>query len=238
MLDPPEITGQEDGNATVTALTRFAKCPREYYLGQYLKFGVRRKKWEEDGEQRTFRQRTRHPGSRLAGGHSRRGARSRKPSVWPRCSAKGPLARRLAQATRIEREFDFLLAVEDLVIRGQVDLWFEQGGEVCIVDYKTDNVTAAEAAQRAQDYALQLRLYGMAVEQVAGRPPSRACLHFLRPNTVVEVDLRPSLLDAPEQVVRDFQEAQSTLHFPLVEGPHCRRCQFYKALCPARDVTG
>ena len=98
---------------------------------------------------------------------------------------KGPIGRRLAQAARVEREFDFLLAIEELVIRGQVDLWFEQDGEICIVDYKTDGVTAAEANQRAQDYALQLRLYAMAIEQVADRPPSRAWLHFLRPNTVV-----------------------------------------------------
>jgi CRISPR/Cas system-associated exonuclease Cas4 (RecB family) len=147
---------------------------------------------------------------------------------------KGPLGRRLAQATRVEREFDFLLAVEDLVIRGQVDLWFEQDGELCIVDYKTDAVTSAEANQRAQDYALQLRLYAAAIEKVAGRAVDRAWLHFLRPNSVVEVDLRPTLLDAPEQVVREFQEAQATLRFPLVEDEHCRRCQFYKTLCPAR----
>ncbi|MDR3698444.1 MAG: UvrD-helicase domain-containing protein [Candidatus Sulfopaludibacter sp.] len=236
LLDPPEIAGQEDGNTTVTALARFVKCPREYYLSQYLKFGVRRKKWDEDGEQEL---------SATELGTQVHALLAGTPVPEPDEEAvrlaqvfrRGPIARRLLQATRIEREFDFLLAVEDLVIRGQVDLWFEQGGEICIVDYKTDNVTAAEAAQRSQDYALQLRLYGMAIEQVAGRPPARAWLHFLRPDTVVEVDLRPSLIDAPEQVVRDFQEAQSTLHFPLVEGPHCRRCQFYKTLCPARDVA-
>jgi len=70
----------------------------------------------------------------------------------------------------VEREFDFLMAVENLVVRGQVDLWFEEGGELVIVDYKTDDVKAAEAQDRARDYALQLRLYAMAVEKVAGRP--------------------------------------------------------------------
>jgi CRISPR/Cas system-associated exonuclease Cas4 (RecB family) len=125
------------------------------------------------------------------------------------------------------------MAVEDLVIRGQVDLWFEEGGELAIVDYKTDSVTAREAHQRAQDYALQLRLYAMAVERVAGRAPRRAWLHFLRPNTVVEVSLEPSLLEAPEQIVRDFQDAQSKMEFPLNEGERCKRCQFFRDLCPA-----
>src|SRR6201999_1206357 len=50
---------------------------------------------------------------------------------------RSPLGRRVAEATRVEREFDFLMALEGPVIRGQVDLWFEQGGELAIVDYKT-----------------------------------------------------------------------------------------------------
>jgi CRISPR/Cas system-associated exonuclease Cas4 (RecB family) len=146
---------------------------------------------------------------------------------------KSELGRRVEQATRVEREFDFLMAIEDLVVRGQVDLWFEEGGKLVLVDYKTDDVKAAEAPDRARDYVLQLRLYAMAVERVAGRAPDRAYLHFLRPDEVVEVDLAPSLLDSPEQVVREFQEAQSKLEFPLNEGERCRRCSFFKDLCPA-----
>ena len=146
---------------------------------------------------------------------------------------QSPLGRRAARATRAEREFDFLMAIEDVVVRGQVDLWFEEGGELTVVDYKTNDVTAVQAHQRSQDYGLQLRLYAMAVERVAGRPPDRAWLHFLRPNTVIEVDLTPSLLESPEQIVRDFQEAQSRLEFPLNEGEQCKRCRFYRGLCPA-----
>jgi CRISPR/Cas system-associated exonuclease Cas4 (RecB family) len=94
-------------------------------------------------------------------------------------------------------------------------------------------VNLAEAHRRAHDYGLQLRLYGMAVEQLAGRAPDRACLYFLRPNAVVEVDLAPSLLESPSQLVRDFQEAQDSLQFPLNEGDHCHACPFFRDLCPA-----
>jgi CRISPR/Cas system-associated exonuclease Cas4 (RecB family) len=125
------------------------------------------------------------------------------------------------------------MALDDLVIRGQIDLWFEEGRELVVADYKTDDVSAAEAQHRARDYELQLRLYALALERVAGRAPGRAWLHFLRPNTLVEVDLTPSLIESPEQTVRDFQEAQTTLDFPLSEGEHCQRCQFYRDLCPA-----
>jgi len=49
----------------------------------------------------------------------------------------------------------------------------------------------------------------------------------------VEVDLAPSLLDSPEQVVRDFQEAQTSLDFSMNIGERCRRCPFVRDLCPA-----
>jgi ATP-dependent helicase/nuclease subunit A len=44
LLAAPPIDGQQDANATVTALAKFAKCPREYYLAHYLGFEGRRRK--------------------------------------------------------------------------------------------------------------------------------------------------------------------------------------------------
>lgn len=229
----PEITEQQDTNATVTALAGFANCPRAYFLGRYLGFEGRPRKLEQaadDGELSAGEFGT-QVHALLAG------AAVAEPDPEALRLAEvfrqGPLGRRLARASRVEREFDFLMAVEDLVIRGQVDLWFEEGGELVIVDYKTDAVTSVEAHQRAQDYAVQLRLYALAVERILGRAPDRAWLHFLRPNTAIEVDLTPSLLESPEQIVRDFKEAQSTLEFPLNEGERCHRCAFFRDLCPS-----
>ena len=243
LLAPPGLAGvvaeQQDTNATVTALAEFATCPRQYYLGHYLGFERRVRKLGEVEEVDA-------DADLSAGefGTQVHALLAGNPPPVPDPAAlrlaevfrQSPLGRRAGRATRIEREFDFLMAVEDLVIRGQVDLWFEEGGELVVVDYKTDSVTAHEAHRRAQDYALQLRLYAMAVERVAGRAPDRAWLHFLRPNTAVEVDLTPSLLESPEQTVRDFQEAQSTLEFPLNEGERCHRCPFFRDLCPAGTV--
>jgi ATP-dependent exoDNAse (exonuclease V) beta subunit len=239
-LAPPEIVEQHDANTTVTALAEFSRCPRRYYLARYLGFAGRTApaprepvEIEEDRELAADEFGT-QVHELLAG----------RPVAQPDPEAlrlagmfrDSPLGRRVAKAARVEREFDFLMAVDGLVVRGQVDLWFDEGGTLGIVDYKTDAVTAAEAHRRAQDYALQLRLYAVAVERVAGRPPERAWLHFLRPNTVVEVDLTPSLLDSPEAIVRDFQHAQSNQKFPLEEGDHCHRCPFFKGICPAGAV--
>jgi ATP-dependent exoDNAse (exonuclease V) beta subunit len=234
-LDRPAVTDQQDANATVTALARFAGCPRQYFLGQYLGYEGRLRKLREADEELPAGEFGTQVHDLLAG----------RPVADPDPEAlrlaevfrQSALGRRVARALRVEHEFDFLMSVEDLVVRGQVDLWFIEGGELAIVDYKTDAVTATQAHQRAEDYALQLRLYAMAVERVAGRAVDRAWVHFLRPNTVVEVDLAPSLLESPEQIVRDFQEAQSKMEFPLIEGEHCLRCQFYKDLCPARSTS-
>jgi ATP-dependent helicase/nuclease subunit A len=121
---------------------------------------------------------------------------------------KGALAERVARASRVEREFDFVMAIEDVVVHGQIDLWFEEGGELVVVDYKTDRVSASEVAQRASEYAAQVRLYGLALERLLGRAPDRAYLHFLRANRVVEVDLRPSLIESPEEIVREYRDRQ------------------------------
>jgi ATP-dependent exoDNAse (exonuclease V) beta subunit len=233
LLPPPTVAEQQNSNATVTDLVAFANCPREYYLGHYLGFEGRPRKPAEAEE----------VGGLSASdlGTQVHALLAGNPVPEPDEEAlrlaevfrQSPLGRRLERASRVEREFDFLMAVEDLVIRGQVDLWFEEGGELVIVDYKTDSVTATEAHRRARDHALQLRLYALAVERFAGRVPDRAWLYFLRPNTVVEVDLTPSLLERPEQIVRDFEEAQSNLEFPLNEGERCRRCPFFRDLCPA-----
>ncbi len=233
LLLPPAVSGQFDTNATVTALAGFVKCPRQYYLGHYLGFEGRQRKLEDSSA-----------ASDLSAGEFGTevhallaGTEVANPDPeavrLAEVFRKSPLGRRVERASRTEREFDFLMAIENLVIHGQIDLWFEEGGELAIVDYKTDGVNGMEAHQRAADYAPQLRFYAAALEKATGRMPHRAYLHFLRPNTVVEVDLTPSLLESPEQVVRDFADAQEKMEFGLNEGEHCRRCQFYRDLCPA-----
>jgi ATP-dependent helicase/nuclease subunit A len=225
VVGSPVLTEQYDSGATVTDLGVFSGCPRKYWLeksgvpGQTLDLprGGSKELGVEVHEL-------------LAGAVADASAEAvRMAAVFRRSE----LGQRAGRATRLEREFDFVLAIEDVVVRGQIDLWFEDAGELVIVDYKTDKVSGVEAHQRAHDYTTQLRLYAMAVERVAGRAPDRAWLHFLRPDKAVAVDLRPSLLETPEQLVRDFREAQESGVFPLNEGSHCKRCAFYRGACPA-----
>jgi hypothetical protein len=113
-------------------------------------------------------------------------------------------------------------------------LWFEENGRLVLIDYKTDDVAASAAAEHAESYALQLRLYAMALERLVGRPPEEGYVYLLRPGVAVPVGLHPLFMHAAEGAVREFREAQDRLDFPLRKGPGCRKCPFWRGLCPAQ----
>ncbi len=241
LLEAAAVAGQHDSSAAVTDVAQFAACPRKYYLGRYLGLtpsgaGLRparlaanlgaielglevHKVLAARGESRSG-QTTAGRGPAPPSGEALDLARRFEES---------DLGQRAARAERVEREFDFLLAVEDVVLRGQIDLWFEEGGELTLVDYKTDRDEAGAA-----EYALQLRLYALALERYAGRLPDRAALCFLRSGNVMEVGLSGANLEDARAAVRALAAAQNALDFPMKAGEQCRRCSFYKGLCPAR----
>jgi ATP-dependent helicase/nuclease subunit A len=229
-VSAPAVTDQQNSNATVTELAAFANCPRKYFLRHYLGYEGRARGIPRDRKLSASELGT-QVHALLAGS----AVEEADPDARRLAAVfhHGVLGRRAGAVRTAEREFDFLMAVEDLVIRGQVDLWFEEGGELVVVDYKTDSVTAADAPGHARDYALQLRLYAMAVAQVAGRMPDRAWLHFLRPDIEVEVPLGAAVAVDVNARVREFQLAQSRLEFPMAEGERCARCEFRGGLCPA-----
>jgi CRISPR/Cas system-associated exonuclease Cas4 (RecB family) len=135
------------------------------------------------------------------------------------------LGRRAARASRIEREFDFLLALEDVVLSGRIDLWFEEEGELVLVDFKTDR---EESDGRCE---LQLRLYALALERHVGRLPDRAAAFYVRPGRIVEIGLEPERLEAARTTVNALAAAQNALEFPMRPGEQCGRCGFFGRLC-------
>jgi ATP-dependent exoDNAse (exonuclease V) beta subunit len=236
-LERPLPAGRYDSQANVTSIAMFADCPRRYYLSRYLGFEAPR----GAGSQPAAASEAARSPADLFGIQVHAllaGALVESPDPEAAKLAdlfrKSALGRRTAASATIEREFDFLMEVESVVLRGQIDLWFEERGKTVLVDYKTDRVTAADAPARAERYALQLRLYALALERLNGRAPDEAYIYFLRPNAPVPVDLRPSLFDAPEAAVREFRQAQERQDFPLREGEHCRACPHFNRLCPAQ----
>jgi ATP-dependent helicase/nuclease subunit A len=238
-LDRLAVRDQHDFAASVTSVALYAHCPRRYFLERYLGFeGNMPRNWQrvdedDPDDEMDASQFGLEVHAMLAGQPVARPAPEAQKLVDSFHASE--LGRRSAQATRLEREFDFLMAVEDVVLRGQIDLWFEDAGGLVLLDYKTDEIKAREAPARAVSYAPQLRLYALALERLVGRSPAQAFVYFLRPGVAVPVSLERSLIDGPEALVRDFREAQSSLHFPLREGDHCARCPYVRGLCPARS---
>jgi ATP-dependent helicase/nuclease subunit A len=237
VLARPKLSDQHDSAAPVTSIQLFAQCPRRYYLGRYIGWDRVRsnprevpRDWDEP-----------HDESAAEFGTGVHALLAGEPVDSPSAEAldlvqrfqASELGRRAARASRVEREFDFVMAIEDVVLRGQIDLWFEEGGELLLLDYKTDNLRPEEAAARAAAYALQLRLYALALERITGRMPSRVYACFLRLGQAIPIAMDKPFLDEATDLVRLFREAQSSLRFDLREGEQCGRCPYYRGPCPA-----
>jgi ATP-dependent exoDNAse (exonuclease V) beta subunit len=207
-VDPPVVTGQHDSTAAVTDVAMFEDCPRKYFLSKYLGFE------QQSSDAATVGSEVHRI---LAGGTSS-------------SLEAQELARRFPMpdhATRLEKEFDFLLEMEGIVLRGQIDLWYEQDGELVVVDYKTDREEAPEI------HAFQMRIYALALDRYLGRLPDHAVLFYLRSGRPVDISLASNDLEGAILTVRRFLNDQNSMQFSLQEGDHCRRCAFHKGLCPA-----
>ncbi len=66
-----------------------------------------------------------------------------------------------------------------------MDAYWEEGEEIVILDYKTDFVK--EAGQLLERYAIQLNLYGEALEKATGKRVKEKLMYSFRLREVVEV---------------------------------------------------
>ena len=110
------------------------------------------------------------------------------------------LYRRISSAGNVWRERKFMVAVSQLdidnelmkklrrsdgMIKGIIDLMFEENGEIVIVDYKSDRGISAE--QLAERYSIQLRLYSAAIGLTMKKRVSAAYLYSFELRKAIEV---------------------------------------------------
>lgn len=84
------------------------------------------------------------------------------------------IGRRVANAMNngsVRREQPFVFEYEGQLIQGIIDLYFEEDGELVLVDYKTDRVMKNEAGEKelVRRYAIQLDYYAKALTQLTGK---------------------------------------------------------------------
>ena len=106
---------------------------------------------------------------------------------------------RAEAAGTVRREFRFsllfpasdLLGVEsgeEVLLQGVVDCWWEEDGEIVILDYKTDRIGPDAVPERTAYYAAQLKAYGEAMRRITGKPIRQRLLFFLHSGAVSEVN--------------------------------------------------
>jgi DNA helicase-2/ATP-dependent DNA helicase PcrA len=108
---------------------------------------------------------------------------------------------------------------------------------VTITDYKTSDVRdPAKARQRARD-SLQLQIYAMAYEAVAGRLPDAVQLHFLDTGVTgrVGVDIR-RLGRARERIAAAAAGMRARDYTPKPDRTTCGYCPF-RTICPSSVAT-
>lgn len=90
-------------------------------------------------------------------------------------SSVGKRVYKAAKLEKIRREQPFVYIDEERdteqLIQGVIDLYFEEDGELVIVDYKTDRVRRGKAGEEelASRYAVQLDYYAKALSQITGK---------------------------------------------------------------------
>ena len=115
--------------------------------------------------------------SRFLNGLSRAQKREIKQSAlnfW-----KAPLGQEVRTAKRCYAELPFIYKTKHGVLKGQIDLVFQnRRGAWMIVDYKTNRITAEQKESLAKQYEIQLGLYAMIFSKLYGEIPAKAVLYF------------------------------------------------------------
>ena len=72
---------------------------------------------------------------------------------------------------RARREQPFVFEYEGQLIQGIIDMYFEEDGELVLIDYKTDRINKSVAGEQelVKRYAIQLNYYAKALAQLTGK---------------------------------------------------------------------
>lgn len=117
---------------------------------------------------------------------------------------KTPMAARMIEADRrgeLYRERPFVAAVpvsmvddsissdEEVIVQGVIDVWFREGNQLVLLDYKTDRVPAQQGEQiLIQRYSVQIDYYRYALEQYTGEKVVQSCLYSVKLGRTIDLN--------------------------------------------------
>ena len=83
------------------------------------------------------------------------------------------LGQRMIKSKKVKREASFLMKREDYLVEGVVDCYFEEDGQIVLLDYKTDSIMDKS---RHKD---QLALYREAVESIEEKNVKETYIYWI-----------------------------------------------------------
>ena len=97
------------------------------------------------------------------------------------------LVKRMRNSHRIRRETPFVIKVEDQLVQGIIDLYFEEADGLVLVDYKTDRQMGTSPLAMAQKYATQLSIYENALVKLTRKVVKEKYIYFIDSNQMVQI---------------------------------------------------
>ena len=76
---------------------------------------------------------------------------------------------------------------EKIILQGIIDCYFEENGEIILVDYKTDSVKNGEVEPLVEKYKSQLDYYARALKATLGKTVKESYLYLFSIDEAVEV---------------------------------------------------
>ncbi len=111
---------------------------------------------------------------------------------------KSELGLRILNSGLVKREFKFSVLIpanelvstqaeDEILFQGVVDCFFEENGELVIVDFKTDYLTDDNLEYKIRQYTGQLSSYAKALNMMTGKRVSGAVLYFFSRDMAVKI---------------------------------------------------
>ncbi len=100
------------------------------------------------------------------------------------------IGRRMISSSLVKREVPFIIkkkaselfesisGEDSISVHGIIDSYFEEDGELIILDYKTDNLRGREINEIIDDYRLQLKTYKEALEKITNKKVKETYLYL------------------------------------------------------------
>ena len=109
-----------------------------------------------------------------------------------------PIGVRIRNAQSVRREFKFSLLVradellgrggdEKLLLQGVIDCFIEEDGELTLIDFKSDHVTAQTQEQKAITYLPQLSAYSLALRRITNKPVRQSLVYFFATGCSIDI---------------------------------------------------